>query len=74
MVNKSEFCQFSLTGKIQFLVEYGELLYVKDFKRREIEIYRLHDFYVQVVLETGKAISAEVFPTPMLELFKDDNK
>lgn len=74
MVNKSEFCQFSLTGKIQFLVEYGELLYVKSFKRREIKIYRLQDFYVQVVLEIGKAIGAEVFPTAMLWLFKDENK
>lgn len=73
MVNKSEFCQFSLTGRIQFLVEYGELLYVKDFQRREIKIYRLYDFYVQVVLEIGKAISAEVFPTAMLGLFKDGN-
>lgn len=72
MLTKSEFCQFSLVGKILLLEECGELLYIREFKRLTIKIFSLYNFYVQAVYKDQTIESIEPLPNSMLKLFKEN--
>jgi len=73
MLTKSEFCQFSLTGKIQLLDEFGKLLYIKEHIKHTIIIYRLYNFYVQAVYRGNIPEKAEPISNDMMELFHNNN-
>lgn len=73
MLTKSEFCQFSLTGKIQLLDEFGKLLYIKEYIKRTVIIYKLYNFYVQAVYRGNILEKAEPISFGMLDLFNDNN-
>lgn len=73
MINKSEFCQFSLAGKIRLIDEFGKLLFIKVYVKRTMIIYRLFNFYVQVIYYGDTVEKAEPISPDMIDLFNDNN-
>ncbi len=58
-LTKGEYTQFSLRGKIYLLEEYGMLLIEKYLNDKIIKIYRLYDFFVEVLIKNNSPIKAE---------------
>jgi hypothetical protein len=52
-ITKGEYCQFSLPGRLQLVKEFGEFLGETLLGRELIQIYRIHDFYVEVRFEAA---------------------
>ncbi len=48
-ITRGEYCQFSLTGRLQLLEEFGEFLGVKTIEHKSIQLYQIYDFYVEVI-------------------------
>ena len=48
-ITKGEYCQFSLKGRLQLLLEFGEYLGAKIMDQLSIQLYRIYDFYVEVI-------------------------
>ena len=48
-ITKGEYCQFSLKGKMQLLIEFGNLLGENIIGNKVIQLYKLYDFYVEVL-------------------------
>lgn len=48
-ITKGEYCQFTLQGKIQLLHLYGRVICRKVIADKGITIFRVFDFYVEVV-------------------------
>ena len=60
-ITKGEYCQFNLRGRLQLLKEFGEFLGEVVMDKLLIQIYRMHDFYVEVRFEhpQSKLVYAE---------------
>jgi hypothetical protein len=58
-LSKSEFCQFSLAGKMQLLDEFGEILFRKTYSGRTLIIFGIYGFYVLVVYRHHRPENAE---------------
>ena len=48
-ITRGEYCQFSLKGRLQLLTEFGEFLGEETIENKSIRLYRLYDFYVEVL-------------------------
>ena len=48
-ITKGEYCQFSLRGKMQLLIEFGNLQGENIIGNKVIQLYKLYDFYVEVL-------------------------
>lgn len=48
-ITKGEYCQFTLQGKIQLLHLYGKVICHKAIDDKGITIFRIFDFYVEVI-------------------------
>ena len=48
-ITKGEYCQFTLQGKIQLLHLYGKAICHKAIDDKCITIFRVFDFYVEVI-------------------------
>lgn len=48
-ITRGEYCQFSLTGRLQLLQEFGEFLGVKIIENKSVQLYQIYDFYVEVI-------------------------
>ena len=48
-ITKGEYCQFTLQGKIQLLHLYGKAICHKAIDDKAITIFRVFDFYVEVI-------------------------
>ena len=61
-ITKGEYCQFSLRGRLQLLQEFGEYLGGKIMEHKSIQLYRIYDFYVEVIYNQSskKVEQAEV--------------
>ena len=44
-----EYCQFTLRGKMHLLEQYGVFVCFKGFEKKRVTIFKLFDFYVEVV-------------------------
>ena len=48
-ITKGEYCQFTLQGKIQLLHLYGKAICHNTIDDKGITIFRVFDFYVEVI-------------------------
>ena len=48
-ITKGEYCQFTLQGKIQLLHLYGKVICHKAINDKSITIFRIFNFYVEVI-------------------------
>lgn len=48
-ITKGEYCQFTLQGKIQILHLYGKVICHTAIADKGITIFRIFDFYVEVI-------------------------
>lgn len=48
-ITKGEYCQFTLQGKIQLLHLYGKVICHKAIDGKDITIFRIFDFYIEVI-------------------------
>jgi hypothetical protein len=58
-LSKGEYTQFSLKGKLNLLDEFGILINEKYADEIEIKIYKLYDFYVEVLYDKQRIVKAE---------------
>ncbi len=67
-LTKGEYCQFSLKGRLQLLNEFGEFLSESILGAKSMQLYKLYDFYVEVIFNTQslKFEYAEPTKTPGL--------
>ena len=68
-ITKGEYCQFSLHGKLQLLDEFGELLCEKSYESRSIRLFRLCDFYVEVMFNKVNSITERAEPIKSFHQF-----
>lgn len=50
-LSRGEYRGFSLMTRVQLLKEFGLLLFNKRIKNKQISIYQLYDFYVEVIYD-----------------------
>ncbi len=48
-ITKAEYCQFSSRGRVQLLKDFGSIIGEKIIKNKIIKLYKLCDFYVEVI-------------------------
>ena len=48
-ITKGEYCQFTLQGKTQLLHLYGKVICRRTIEDKAITIFRVFDFYVEVI-------------------------
>ncbi|HWJ92369.1 MAG TPA: hypothetical protein VNR87_14735 [Flavisolibacter sp.] len=70
-ITKGEYCQFSLGGRLDLLKEFGELLGEVVLDQLFVQVYRIHDFYVEVRFDhpTGKLLYAEPLKNLLMLLY-----
>ncbi|GAC1661729.1 MAG: hypothetical protein NVS9B7_29770 [Flavisolibacter sp.] len=52
-LTKGEYCQFTMKGRLQLLKEFGEFLNEKMLGNKSMQLYKLYDFYVEVIFNKG---------------------
>jgi hypothetical protein len=50
-LTKGEYCQFSLKSRLALLKEFGVLINEKYVNEKLIRIFRIYDFYVEVLYD-----------------------
>ncbi len=70
-ITRGEFCQFSLTGRLQLLQEFGVFLGAKIIERKSVQLYHIYDFYVEVIYNniSHKVEHAEIVKNAKLVSF-----
>ncbi len=70
-ITRGEYCQFSLTGRLQLLQEFGEFLGVRIIEHKSIQLYHIHDFFVEVIYDNinHKIENAEIIKNENLLSF-----
>lgn len=58
-LSKGEYTKFSLKGRLNLLNEFGRLVKEKHGIGTGVKIYKLYDFYVEVISTDKKIIKAE---------------
>ncbi len=60
-LTKGEYCQFSLKSRLALLKEFGVLITEKYVNEKLIRIFRIYDFYVEVLYDllNNKFLKAE---------------
>ncbi len=58
-LSKGEYMQFSLNARLNLIDEFGILINEKYIDETEIKIYRLYDFYVEVLHNKRRIVKAE---------------
>ncbi len=60
-LTKGEYCQFSLKSRLALLKEFGVLITEKYVNEKLIRIFRIYDFYVEVLYDllNNKFLRAE---------------
>jgi hypothetical protein len=60
-LTKGEYCQFSLKSRLALIREFGVLVTEKYVNEKMIRIFKLYDFYVEVLydLMTDRFLKAE---------------
>jgi hypothetical protein len=58
-LSKGEYMQFSLNGRLNLVNEFGILISEKYVDEIELKIYRLYDFYVEVLYNQQRIVKAE---------------
>jgi hypothetical protein len=71
-LTRAEYCQFTLSGRIELLRLYGKFICAKIIKTKKIIIFKLYDFYVAVIkdLLRNRVIEADpVWSNELLQFF-----
>jgi hypothetical protein len=69
-LTKGEYTQFSQKGKLNLLNEFGILITEKYINEFKIKIYKLYDFYVEVMYSQERIVYVEpVLSISMLKHF-----
>ncbi len=73
-LSRGEYCGFSLSSRVQLLKESGVLLFNKRIKNKQVSIYQLYDFYVEVIydINSDKIERAEPITSAGMIKFYDD--
>ncbi len=73
-LSRGEYCGFNLMTKVQLLKEFGLLLFEKRTKNKQVSIYQLYDFYVEVIydINSNKIERAEPITSAGMIKFYDD--
>ncbi len=50
-ISIGEYCQFTLRGKMNLIENYGKFECLKVFDKKRITVFKLFDFYVEVIRE-----------------------
>jgi len=57
-----EYCRFSLSGRIALLHQYGKFICSRLVHSKKILVYKLYDFYVEVIKDLVKNTVLEANP------------
>jgi hypothetical protein len=68
ILTKGEFCQFSLISRLKLLKEYGSCICQRVIAEKLIVIYKIYDFYVEVIYSIKKSIIEKVEPVRNLKI------
>lgn len=70
-ITKAEYCQFSSKGREQLLEDFGSIIGEKIIGNKIIKLYKLYDFYVEVMYNkiNNKTAQAEPIKTFNMLLF-----
>lgn len=48
-LTRGEYCQFTLSGRIHLLHQYGKFIFSRIIQTKKITLFKLCDFYVAVI-------------------------
>lgn len=76
-MTKGEYCRFGLKSRLKLLKEFGCLVCEESLNQVQVQIFRLYDFFVEVLvdLHTRAVIKAEpLLSMAMLDFYKQKGK
>jgi hypothetical protein len=70
-LTKEEFCLFSQSAKLQLVKEFGTLLYQHNVSKQLIRVFRVYDFYLEVVSDhvSNTVLSVNIVSGKMLRFY-----
>jgi len=74
-ITKGEYTQFSLTGRLQLLTLYGELVALVSSPEAEVLIFRLFDFFVALVTDHSRCstpVAADPVTPGLVKFYSQD--
>lgn len=72
-LTKGEYCRFGLKSRLRLLKEFGSLVCEENLNQIKIQIFRLYDFFVEVLVDvhTRAVIKAEpLISLAMLDFYR----
>ena len=72
-LTKGEYCRFGLKSRLRLLKEFGSLVCEKNLNQIKIQIFRLYDFFVEVMVDvhTRAVLRAEpLISLAMLDFYR----
>lgn len=76
-MTKGEYCRFGLKSRLKLLKEFGCLVCEESLNQVKVQIFRLYDFFVEVLVDinTRAVLKAEpLLSMAMLEAYKQKGK
>jgi hypothetical protein len=75
-ISKGEYNQFSPDAKLQLLEQFGTLVTTKQIREIKASIYKLYDFYVEVLYDTIQETivrNEPIWNSAMLDFYIDSS-
>lgn len=73
-MTKGEYCRFGLKSRLKLLKEFGCLVCEESLNQVKVQIFRLYDFFVEVLVDihTRAVIKAEpLLSVAMLDFYQE---